>query len=820
MVKFTYCKNFAHAETREVAWDDFAKVSGRSVGYATKEESIRRAAIVGGIRKDETVSRAENIASRTIATLDYDNFSPGTTLEDIELALALGVEGAFTAYSTFRHTVEAPRVRIFVPLSRAVTPAEYPAVIDAIYNQIGLDGLDKCSYTVNQIMFLASHRHGVEPWSFSQGGETWAVPDEISPEQQGGVFYAESEDDDLSMAIINQPLDLTPDQVDVILENHPADDLDYDDWLRVGMAIYHQTEGEGYDMWLRWSEQSPKHDVRQMKTKWRSFGGSSRPVTMASVIKQAGGLGAAAQVLPDSEVALSLEDEAAEVHDRTTYATFKRRVQALNEIQLSPDIRSLLAKTVHEVYAKGAGMGLREVKASFKPIKASRRNTGEDGATQETPPWLEGWVYGEADCVFIDTSMSDYAIRREAFRAKFDRASEAVAAETDAADFALNVVQIPTVLRGLYWPGQPALFSGTDGKPYTNLYHDSGTQPSGAIDTDGQSVVDLFIQHVRNTISDEREGNLLMDFLAYVYANPGKRVRWGMLLWGIEGNGKTYFYNVMQMLLGHNATVINTSMVERPFNDWAVGSRLIGIEEIRISGTNKWRVLDQLKPMISNDTIAVEPKGATRYHAPNFASYLMTTNHHDAVPISDNDRRYCVIFTRHREQKDLFDQHGGREAAGKYFDRLFSETTRRVDAIGRFLLDRAKSLSADFDPHGRAPITAGLKEMRQANVSDDRQTVEDALEDHACEIITDKIVDFTHLNNCVQMDGGELPQSRVVANILRDLGYRPTAKRRVKINGKLHRVWFKGGAECNGDEAIATVRGWHEGSSDFKDVPF
>lgn len=812
MIKFTYCKNFAHAETKEVDWDDFARVAVKSVGFDTKEQSIQRAAIVGGVRADETVGRAENIAARTMASLDYDDLPQGMTIEDVELALTLGLDCAFTAYSTFRHTPDAPRFRVFVPLSRPVAPEEYGAVIDDIAQAIGLSGLDDCSYTVNQIMFLASHKHGIEPWHMSQGGDPWKVSD--AP--LGGIVRAERADD-LSIAVINQPIDLTPDEVDAILENYPPHDLDYDDWLRVGMAIYHQTEGNGYEKWLRWSEQSPKHDERHMKTKWRSFGGSSNPVTMRSIIKATGGMANGAVVSADSEVALSLEAEAEQVSDRETYSAFKKRVQALNEIQLSPDIRSLLAKTVHEVYAKEAGMGLREVKASFKPIKAGRVPGDAGGETVEMPDWLDGWVYGEADCMFINTAVSEYQIKREAFRAKFDRMPEVVAMETDAAHFALQMVQIPTVVRGMYWPGQDRMFE-CEGKSHVNIYHPSGAIPCNSLDDDGQAVVDLFVDHVRNTIADKREGDLLIDFLSYVYANPGKRVRWGMLLWGIEGNGKTYFYHVMQQLLGRNATIINTSMIERPFNDWAVGSRLIGIEEIRISGTNKWRVLDQLKPMISNDNIAVEPKGATRYHAPNFASYLMTTNHHDAVPISDNDRRYCVIFTRHRRQEDLFEQHGGRDGVGKYFDRLFSETNRRIDAIGRFLLDR--QVSDEFDPQGRAPMTKGVEEMRRANVSDDRQAFEDAIETYANTIVSDTIIDITHLNNCAKLDGIDLPQTRTLANILRDMGYRQPGRKRVKVKGAYHYVWFRGGADDDGDAALEAVRQWHDGDKDFADVPF
>ena len=817
MLKFTYCKNFAHAETREVEWDDFAEAVSKSVGYATKEESVRRAAVVGGLREDETVGRAENIACRTMASLDYDDLPAGTTMDDVELALSLGLSCAFAAYTTFRHTPEVPRFRVFVPLSRAVSPAEYPGVVDQIREAIDLEGLDDCSYTVNQIMFLASHRHGVTPWKLSQVGEPWAVPEVV----EGGITFGSprnaEEADDLEIAVASRPLDISDDAMMSLLETYQAEGLDYDQWLKVGMAIYHQTEGKGFSTWVKWSADSSKHDPKHMRVKWRSFGGRSNPVTMASIIAAAGG-SRAVSVDVASPVALSLEKEAEQVCDRQTYSAFKKRVQALNEVQLSPDIRSLLAKTVYEVYAKEAGMGLREVKSSFKPIRGKRPADGDgEMSAMDTPEWLEGWVYGEADCVFINTAVSDYAIKREAFRAKYDRMPECVGLEMDAASFALNIVRIPTVVRGMYWPGMPKLFN-TEGKDHVNIYHDSGIEPAETLDGDpeGQEVVDMFVQHVRNSVSDIREGDLLIDFMSYVYANPGKRVKWGMLIWGIEGNGKTYFFHILQLLMGRNVTVINTSMIERPFNDWAVGSRLIGIEEIRISGTNKWRVLDQLKPMISNDSIAVEPKGATRYHAPNFASYLMTTNHQDAVPMSDNDRRYCVIFTRHRRQEDLFVQHGGRDQAADYFSRLFGESERRIDAIGRFLLDR--KLSADFDPTGRAPVTGGLLEMREANVSDDRQAIEEAIEDHACEIVSTSVLDVTYLNRCVTMEGGSLPQGRVMAGILRELGYTQVTKKRVKIKGGLYYVWYNKNAMSD-DEAKAHVRKWHEGGEEFVDEP-
>lgn len=817
MLKFTYCKNFAHAETREVEWDDFKQALTTFKTYQSKEQSIRRAAIIGGVRVDDRVGREANVRERTIAILDYDDLPEGSNIDDIEFTIENTLDCAYAAYTTFRHTPEAPRFRLAVPLSRPVDQREYREVVEAIRDALQLGKVDGCSFVMNQLMFLPSVKDGVEPWSITNDGDAWPVPDRVEGYISGGGIEADL--DDLDIAVASEPLDITEDQMMATLAAYPSDDLDYDEWLRVGMAIYHQTEGRGYDVWREWSEKSPKHDEKHMRTKWRSFGGSPKPVTMASIIKASGGMRGERAAEAAVAVSQTLEQEAEAVDSRESYNVFKRRVQALNEVQLPPDYRSALAAIVHEVYAKSAKMGLREVKAAFKPAK--RHTSADEGDAEgiDAPEWLDGWVYAEADCMFVNTAVSDYAIKREAFRAKYDRMPEPQAFEMDAASFALNMVRIPTVVRSMYWPGQPEMFE-TEGKAYVNSYHDSGIPPCAKLDgdDDGQAVVDLFLRHVENTIADKREGDILLDFMAYVYQNPANRVRWGMLLWGIEGNGKTYFYNVMQMLLGRNATVINTSMVERPFNDWAVGSRLIGIEEIRISGTNKWRVLDQLKPMISNNTIAVEPKGATRYHAPNFASYLMTTNHMDAVPMSDNDRRYCVIFTRQRSQQDLFDQHGGADGAADYFDKLFSESERRADAIGRYLKDR--QLSADFNPHGRAPRTAGIEIMRDANASEDRMLVDQAIEDHACEIVSDRIIDVTHLNNCVTMEGGDLPQAFQLSRILMDMGYTRIPKKRIKIKGSVHYIWYREGAQAGAQQVINTVRSWHEKDDDFSDVPF
>ncbi len=75
-------------------------------------------------------------------------------------------------------------------------------------------------------------------------------------------------------------------------------DMGRDEWIRVGMALHHECEGDdtGFDLWNDWSENGGKYPSEEgLKAQWDSFGRpmrhGQRPVTMASTIrlaKQAG----------------------------------------------------------------------------------------------------------------------------------------------------------------------------------------------------------------------------------------------------------------------------------------------------------------------------------------------------------------------------------------------------------------------------------------------------------------------------------------------------------------------------------------------------
>jgi hypothetical protein len=66
-------------------------------------------------------------------------------------------------------------------------------------------------------------------------------------------------------------------------------DIGYEDWLHIGMAIYHETGGsdEGLNIYDAWSSKGTKYSgTKEIHAKWSSFkSGSSKPITVGTIYK-------------------------------------------------------------------------------------------------------------------------------------------------------------------------------------------------------------------------------------------------------------------------------------------------------------------------------------------------------------------------------------------------------------------------------------------------------------------------------------------------------------------------------------------------------
>ena len=266
---------------KDVAWQQIVKkYSAHKVTAVKGGEYVIGGEFGGGVRDEASM------ISRTLLVIDIDSYDGH--IDELVFDLSM-CPFAFVAYSTWRHTPETPRVRVIAELSRPVTPDEYRVLAKAACESLAVPvaAIDPCSWTPNQPMFAPQHPEGGSFWTMTGKGNAYPVPAFIATPKVDDI-------DDLSLMVAAQPLDMTDVEVDAYLAAYPATGLDYDAWLKCGMALYHQHEGSkaGFTRWVNWSKlDGDRFDDGEMPSKWKSFGGSAKPVTMASIIyhvKQAG----------------------------------------------------------------------------------------------------------------------------------------------------------------------------------------------------------------------------------------------------------------------------------------------------------------------------------------------------------------------------------------------------------------------------------------------------------------------------------------------------------------------------------------------------
>ena len=731
-----------------------------------------------------------------VIVLDVDTYK-GATTEQVDTALGVALDWDSAELQTTMHG--GKHYAFAVPFDVELINGQDVLGVKGFDTRSSLKGYIATGRGYSNLTFMDSVSEALHQ------REAWPV---LPVEVVGRIKVEVVEDCDLLSAIAEQPLDISADDVKAYMSKLPDSCAeDGAQWLKVGMALYHQFGG-AESGWLLFDEFSKrcadKYDARMNRKRWDSFGKKkpAKPVTFASVIELAGGR----QVEVVSSAFDGLLVEARQVESLAQYNQLKNKVKALGERELTTDLRGMVAAELATRFGKENGITKTEIKKALLPVKKEKRRDAED----VTPFWLDGWVYVEMTCEFANTQLN-YAIKREAFNAKFDREPECIMAEKSAAQMALQVFKIPTVVDKMFWPGAEMIFEH-DSKLMLNAYYVSGVTPADEIDLDGEIAISAFLKHVEFTLDDKREQGILLDWLAYVIKHPGQRVNWALLLQGAQGTGKSYFVKLLQYIMGEHVRNLDPTAIAGRFTGWAHGATVVAVEEIRISGTNKYEVLDRMKPFITNDTVQIEEKGRDHRTVPNFTSYLLLTNHKDAIPLTSGDRRYCVLFSRVQTEQQLFAELGGEEAAERYFSNLFDLTRDNADALARWFLDR--EISSEFKPKGRAPETMARQMMMNIATSPERLAVEDAIEKHRCDVINENVLDITWLNKLCEMEGEELPKTRAMTAILLEMGYEQMPGRRLKISSKgaYHYVWVRVQSKI---DCAPIVRNFHDGDCPF-----
>lgn len=452
-----------------------------------------------------------------------------------------------------------------------------------------------------------------------------------------------------------------------------------------------------------------------------------------------------------------------------------------------------LSDVDRELVAKAYRDRLSALEGTRIPIALARRQV------QGKPPeaevmdtsWCDSWYYVNHNDKFYNHAAGRWATM-QGFNARYGRMIEPDAGgrRPAASRIALDEVRIPVADLAMYCPHLGEKFE-VGGRECVNSFW-PGSLPAADthISADGMGAIKVVDTHLRH-ICGHRENvyRALLDWLAYVVQQPGRKIRHAILLKGIEGDGKTVLLDLLAACIGEaNVRTVSPVVVTSQFNSYAEGAMVVGLEELRMVGHNRYDAANALKPLITNNTVDIHKKGVDSYNVLNVSNYIAFTNFGDAVPISETDRRWCVIFTPWHDAAGMTDAIG--ESAGSYFKRLHA-ALQHGGALRRWLLDH--NISDQFDPNGHAPDTPEKGSMRGADVDDVEQLVADRIEAGGRGITSTAVV--THLLRAIGSEFGAdslaMPSGRALAKVLQRLGWTCYPKQ-LKWDGERCRVWVKG----------------------------
>lgn len=297
----------------------------------------------------------------------------------------------------------------------------------------------------------------------------------------------------------------------------------------------------------------------------------------------------------------------------------------------------------------------------------------------------------------------------------------------------------------------------------------------------------LWERHLEILFGDE--AHILREWMAWLVQHPEKRIGWAPVLVGPEGCGKSLIVKALAACLGRQyVSEVGPAAFTDNFNNHSEGKLLVVGEEIRVSGQNRYQILDSLKTRITNDYVDVRAMRQDRRTILNTASYLFCSNHDDCLPLDSSGRRWAVFNCAPKTASCIADAGMGKA----YFSALGRSTDFNGGAIYAWLM--SVDVSA-FDPKGRAPITEGTQEMIQATTDDLYEQVIDEIESGENKDANKMVFSNPAMqgiarrldlrgNRALQWEAGW-------KTFLRERGWAPHKDSVRGVNGDKVRVWYK-----------------------------
>lgn len=468
-------------------------------------------------------------------------------------------------------------------------------------------------------------------------------------------------------------------------------DMEYDDWVKVGMKLNDATGGaqEAFDLWDEWSKGGTRQTAKGapvyagrdvLLTHWHSF--HSTPGKVVASLQHE---------LPAEAEEFPVVDETAAPDEETT----EQLVEQSNQ-QKRKDAREALEKRLVFVYS------------------------------------AERYFDCERHRIIGSDSTIEHMFTHMMPRNKGGRVSPVKMLKESGTKRYVDSLG--------FHPGESVIFQDKyTGDSYANTYRNRLPKPLEPTADELERIEWIF-----NRIDDPDFRDWLLMFYGHVIQRPGVKIKSAPLIWSdTQGNGKTTLVRMIPALLVgfQYSREVNCGLLNSDFNDYLLNAWHISLTEFRAGSRGERDAISKkVENYIADDAVAIHPKGLPGYTMPNHFFVTGSSNAEDAASITNSDRKWA-IHEMHAKQFT--------EAEQEYLYTDFLLTPRAAGVLRHYFLNVDIS---GFHASAKAPETAARQEMVVASVSADIETMQLAFEERADVfgrdvVITKEAADYIRRNS-------------------------------------------------------------------------
>ncbi|SIQ58088.1 Primase C terminal 2 (PriCT-2) [Rhizobium sp. RU20A] len=486
------------------------------------------------------------------------------------------------------------------------------------------------------------------------------------------MIEAPDEDADVSPERL-QPLGLSESEIVGVLDDLPAAEWfeDRDQWMRVGMALHHETGGsdQGFDLWCKYSRLSEKFDEKDQKRVWKSFKNRAQlPFRMASLVSVVKDIRIEREFEDLGDDDLSFEDEFEDQSPDSDDDMFGDLLGTAPEKARKPGKAEIKLRKEQVEFDLG-----KKVPPKIQRLNRQHAIARAGGKTVVIDFRNDGTVsYG---------SISDLHSFYENDRVPKDDTTEPV-----------SRAWMRSRYRRTYPNG--IVFSPNEEIEGTyNLWQGFSVEP------DDTKSCALFTQHLFEVICDKNAEHFeyAMDYFAHMIQRPEEKPGVAIVLVGKKGTGKdTIFDYISKIVFNHYVTIWNPDQFTGKFNAHQAHCLFLHVQEGFWAGDKRQE--GALKATITSENAMIEPKGMNAFPVKSVLRIGISSNEKWVVPATEDERRFFVLNVSNKRLGDH-----------PYFQKIRHEMNNGgPEALLAMLMDRDIS---NFQVR-KVPNTIGLAEQK------------------------------------------------------------------------------------------------------------